>query len=353
MEELITSIHIHTKYSDGSSNHAKIARIAAENNMDVIIITDHNILVNGMEGYYHAGDKKVILLCGEEIHDPYQNPQKNHLIVLGVKDELSKFSHDLNTLTRQVEMKGGLAFIAHPFEDALPAFHESRICWDDWEVQNIHGIEIWNQLSELKTTAKNWLHTIFLVFFPQLIGNHPHPEALKQWDTLLAQGRKVVAFGGADAHALIKHIGPFTKKIFPYEFHFRGVTTHLLVENPISGDLLVDRQMILDSFRKGHAFVAYDLPYPSKGFRFSAMNIEKEIIMGDTIELIGGITLKIHLPIKAECRLIKDGEVINVYELPRVVKTITHPGIYRVECYLDYLGKKRGWIFSNPITITK
>ena len=75
--------------------------------------------------------------------------------------------------------------------------------------------------------------------------------------------------------------------------------------------------------------------------------------MGDTIELDGGITLKIHLPIKAECRRIKDGQVINVYDLPRIVKTITDPGIYRVECYLDYLGKKRGWIYSNPITITR
>ena len=353
MEELITSLHIHTTYSDGSSNHAEIARIAAENNIDVIIITDHNILVKGIEGYYWDKDRKVILLCGEEIHDPYQNPQKNHLLVLGVNEELSRFAHDLNTLTQQVELNKGLAFIAHPFEDALPSFHEPKICWDNWEVQIMNGMEIWNQFSELKSTAKNFLHTIFLVFFEIKFGNHPHLETMKKWDTLLAHGQKIVAFGGADAHALIIHIGPFIKKIFPYEFHFRGITTHLLVDRPLSDNLSDDRQMILDSFRKGHAFVAYDLPYPSHGFRFSAMNMEKEIIMGDTIELDGGITLKIHLPIKAECRLINDGEVINVYDLPRIVKTITDPGIYRVECYLDYLGKRRGWIYSNPITITR
>jgi hypothetical protein len=31
--------------------------------------------------------------------------------------------------------------------------------------------------------------------------------------------------------------------------------------------------------------------------------------------------------------------------------TATLPGAYRVEAYIDYLGLKRGWIFSNPIYI--
>ena len=25
------------------------------------------------------------------------------------------------------------------------------------------------------------------------------------------------------------------------------------------------------------------------------------------------------------------------------------PGVYRVECYIQYMGAKRAWIFSNPI----
>ena len=29
----------------------------------------------------------------------------------------------------------------------------------------------------------------------------------------------------------------------------------------------------------------------------------------------------------------------------------TEPGAYRVETYIQYMGRKRGWIFSNPIYI--
>jgi len=29
----------------------------------------------------------------------------------------------------------------------------------------------------------------------------------------------------------------------------------------------------------------------------------------------------------------------------------TEPGSYRLEAYRRYLGKKRGWIFSNPIYV--
>jgi hypothetical protein len=36
-------------------------------------------------------------------------------------------------------------------------------------------------------------------------------------------------------------------------------------------------------------------------------------------------------------------------------EVLTHitkePGIYRAEVYLDYLGRHRGWIFSNPIYV--
>jgi hypothetical protein len=29
----------------------------------------------------------------------------------------------------------------------------------------------------------------------------------------------------------------------------------------------------------------------------------------------------------------------------------TEPGVYRVEVWRNFLGRKRGWIFSNPIYV--
>ncbi len=40
----------------------------------------------------------------------------------------------------QVEQAGGLAFLAHPYEDALPLFHQTDISCDNWEVLGYPGI---------------------------------------------------------------------------------------------------------------------------------------------------------------------------------------------------------------------
>jgi hypothetical protein len=92
------------------------------------------------------------------------------------------------------------------------------------------------------------------------------------------------------------------------------------------------------------------LPAPTHGFRFSAQGKNGKAIMGDELMMDSAITLQIRLPLKTECNLLKDGKVIKTWTTHEVCTHITRePGIYRVECYLNYLGKRRGWIFSNPI----
>jgi hypothetical protein len=76
------------------------------------------------------------------------------------------------------------------------------------------------------------------------------------------------------------------------------------------------------------------------------------VTVGDDIRLAEGVTLQIRLPMQAECRLIHNGELIKTWEKRDVCTHIaTQPGVYRVECYINYLGRRRGWIFSNPIYI--
>src|SRR5512136_264382 len=92
MHELTINLHMHTTYSDGSGTHAELGHAALRSGLDVIIVTDHNILVQGMNEYYRDGKKKVLLLVGEEIHDQDREPQKNHLLVFGVDRELSQLA---------------------------------------------------------------------------------------------------------------------------------------------------------------------------------------------------------------------------------------------------------------------
>ena len=52
MQEVIINLHMHTRYSDGSGRHKDIAAAAFKAGVDVVIVTDHNIVVHGFEGYY-------------------------------------------------------------------------------------------------------------------------------------------------------------------------------------------------------------------------------------------------------------------------------------------------------------
>jgi hypothetical protein len=279
-------------------------------------------------------------------------PQKNHLLVFNANRDLSSLADDPQTLINGVRDAGGLSFIAHPKDPAAPAFNEDDISWEDWNVQNFTGIELWNGLSELKTVVPTKLHGLFYAFLPQFIGHGPIPETLQRWDDLLATGRRIVAIGGSDAHALFLHLGPLSRVIFPYEFHFKTVNTHLLVPQPLTGDVPSDKKMIYTALAEGHCFVGYDLPASTKGFTFKAKGREQSAIMGDTLPAKGGVTLQAHLPRRAEIRLLKDGIQIGIWKNTEVcTHTATEPGVYRMEAYIDYLGKKRGWIYSNPIYV--
>lgn len=350
MEELIVNLHMHTFYSDGHASHEQIAQAAQRAGLDIVIVTDHNVWVNGIEGYYKNKNKQVLLLVGEEIHNQARDPQKNHLLVFGAGRELAILASDPQLLLDGVRQAGGLSFLAHPDDPAAPVFGETGISWVDWGVQGFTGLELWNAMSEFKSRLKSRLHAFYYAFNPRQIAKGPFPETLQHWDELLNQGRKIVAIGGSDAHGLPAHLGPLRRTLFPYEFHFHSVNTHLLVPQPLSGDLVEDRRMVLDAFRQGHAFIGYDLPASTRGFRFIGQGKESTAQMGDEIATQNGVTLQIRLPFRTECRLLKNGKLIKSWRGQENCTYITsEPGVYRAEAYVQYLGSRRAWIFSNPI----
>jgi len=69
--------------------------------------------------------------------------------------------------------------------------------------------------------------------------------------------------------------------------------------------------MVLDAFRQGHAFIGYDLPASTRGFRFIGQGKESTAQMGDEIAAKNGVTLQIRLPFRTECRLLKNGKPIK------------------------------------------
>src|SRR5512138_3804221 len=115
MHEIVVNLHMHTRYSDGTGTHKDIAQAAIKAGLDAVIVTDHNVLVQGLEGYYRSGRNpstslrkgRVLLLVGQEVHDQNRDPQKNHLLVFNSNRDVSTLSDDPQALINGINDAGG------------------------------------------------------------------------------------------------------------------------------------------------------------------------------------------------------------------------------------------------------
>jgi hypothetical protein len=353
MHEIIGNFHLHTHCSDGASSHREVAYAAAQAGLDVIFYTDHNTWPPDKEAWYtdpQTGNR-VLGLMGEEIHDEDRLPEANHYLCLGTGRSMLDYAQQPQALIDAVKHGGGVGFIAHPIERAAPLFNEPELPWLAWEVRDFTGIEVWNYMSEFKAHLSSKPVAILAAFFPSMFINGPFPDTLALWDKLLATGQKVVAIGGADAHANVYSLGPLKRPLFPYSYLFRAVNTHLLLEAPLYDELASAKAQVLQALQAGHAFVAYDLAGDSRGFRFTATHPGVSVSMGDGIRLTGSVNLRATSPSPADLRLLKDGREIVRTRGREIEYTTDEPGIFRVEAYRRYRTRRRGWIFSNPIYV--
>jgi hypothetical protein len=346
--EAAGNLHIHSVYSDGTGLHREIAAAAAVAGLDFVVVTDHNVWVQGVEGYYDS----VLLLVGEEVHDARLSPQANHLLAYGAETELVNDANDPQDLINQVNQRGGLSFLAHPFEKGSPISPDlAPIHWMNWAVNGYGGIEIWNTMSEFKGLLRGRLSGLFYAHFPSLAIKGPFKATLRRWDQLLAEGRKVTALGGADAHANTYHMGPLERVVFPYTDLFRWVNTHLLLERRLSGDLETDKGIIYSALRAGKTWVGYDRPASTQGFRFHARSGANMATMGDELVRAAAVTFEVELPAKGQVSLIRDGRTVARGRGNRLMFTTAEPGAYRVEVRQWFRGRRRGWIYSSPIYV--
>ncbi|MBN1430593.1 MAG: PHP domain-containing protein [Anaerolineae bacterium] len=354
--EYTGNLHVHTTYSDGTGTHADIAQAAIRAGLDFVIVTDHNVHVSGVEGYYYgqSREERVLLLVGEEIHDVRRESQSNHMLVYGVEQEMAQFAPNPQRLIDEINKLEGFCYLAHPIERAAPLFEEGAIPWVEWDIEGYTGIELWNYMSEFKSYLSSKTAAVRAAFNPEKVISGPYPETLSLWDELQQKGKQIKAIGAADAHATSYSMGPLTRVVFPYDYLFRCVNTHILTPSPLTGNFEGDKKIVLNALKEGLSFVGYDLPASTRGFRFIAQGQNIDVVMGEWIRLGQGLTMQIVLPSPATMRLLKDGEVM-LQEVESTHRTyiVTQPGIYRAEAYINYQGKSRGWIFSNPIFVMK
>jgi hypothetical protein len=294
----------------------------------------------------------VLLLVGEEVHDVRRRPQANHLLAYGTETELAPLASDTQTLINEVNRLGGFCYLAHPHERSSSIGPDlDAIPWVDWDVTGYTGLEIWNYMSEFKGLLRNKLAAIYYAYFPSRGIRGPFRATLRRWDQLLAQGKRVAAIGGADAHGDTYSMGPIKRVLFPYAYLFRCVNTHILTMGRTNGALEHDKELIYDALRAGHTWVGYDLPGSTAGFRFHARSGANHAMMGDELSRTGATKFEVQTPHSGDVRLLRNGRVIARARGKYLQHTTADPGVYRVEVYRTYRLGRRGWIFSSPIYV--
>jgi len=344
--ERVGNLHVHTTHSDGHATHAEVAGFAARAGLDFVVVTDHNVYDGERQGWHDH----VLLLVGEELHDP-EDVHHNHLLALGIDGELADTRPDPQARIDAANAAGGLAFLAHPVEHSGPLAGEPEIDWVRWDVSGYAGLEVWNHMSEFKAHLANWPVTLLAVYWPELVIRGPHAETLALWDRLLAEGALVYGIAGSDAHGQTYTLGPLRRQVLPYEYLFRAANTHFLVEEVWSGDAARDAVLVWDALRLGRAYLAYDRLAPARGFRFTAEHDAVEHPMGDVIEASGEVVLRIAAPARAYLRLVQNGFVVAEGVGTRLTYHTRAPGAYRAEAYRSYALRRRAWILSNPIVV--
>lgn len=333
-------IHVHSTESDGTKTLEEVARIGDEVGLDYILFADHMTLSNrghGKEGWYG----RTLALVGYEHND---EPDKNHLLIYD-----SPGMYDVKfTAKEYVEASAAdnaLTIIAHPDENRDQMSQYPPYEWTDWSIDNVTGIELWNQMSEWMERLTPW-NKLLMAFSPRKSMIGPTDRVLRWWDAL-NQKRKYAGVTSVDAHSFPVKVGPLTVRIFPYKVHFRTLQTHLILPERLSEDVVTARRQVYDAIRDCRVFGSNARWGGMEGFEFSAVNGAERATVGGRISEAEGTRLTAKLPQRARLRLIGNGEQLVETISDRLEYTVNTPGVYRVEAWRY----KRCWIFSNHIRV--
>ena len=333
------AIHIHTLFSDGTKNVDFISKAAKKAGLKWIIITDHNSL-KAEEGIFNG----VYVLKGNEI-----SPDDNHYLTFGVNEVLD-FNDEPQSFVNKTREIGGFGFAAHPDESLTRKNNAKPIRWLDKSVVP-DGVEIWNRFSNWGDNydERNVFTKAYSFLFSKKIVKKPHQETLAWWDKLNKNSEKIVpAIFGVDAHALkIKgYIIPLT--VFPYKSSFETLQNVIRLREPLSEDFETAKKQIFTAIKNGNNlmvnnYVSSDIP------EISFSNSEGSVFDGEKINLDDNTFLNIKFNKKLEIRIYRyDNEIVTAKSKDFTLK-IEQEGKYRVEI----LYKNRGFVYTNPVIVTK
>ncbi len=183
-----------------------------------------------------------------------------------------------------------------------------------------------------------------------LVGtNVDKDEDMRKLTATLRPGIRQLTRGRKPGDVLIK------LDLDPYHRSFQNVSTHIFAKE-------LTEPAVRSALREGHAYVSHDWICDPTGFFFEADGGAKKAgagsskgpthaIMGDEIKMTPGLKLVAEFPLHCHIRLLRAGTVRAEVDAERIIFDVKEPGVYRVEAWVELVGEKRPWIYSNPIYI--
>lgn len=342
-------MHVHSFLGGHSTGtFADIIAGATANQLNFVMMTEHPspnfdtaaMTLTGM----HAG---ILFVNGNEV----ATANHDRLLILP-GDETAAAAGGMTTPELLSQAKVRLAVVAYPAE------------FKSWDTNGYDGVEVYNLFTNSRRinpvitffdglwSWRSYPDLLFATFYDRPVAD------LKLWDAQLANGRRLVATAGNDAHANVGlSLNDSTGKtllgikVDSYERSFRLFRMHVLLP---PGQAL-DTTSLLRALHDGHAFIGFDLFGDTTGFRFSASNGKEQKIQGDVISLGEGVRLTASTPVSSRIVLIRDGRPTSEQSGAATANfAVTEKGAYRIEVYLSQLPppvNSLPWVISNPIYV--
>jgi hypothetical protein len=308
-------LHCHSVHSDGLNTVDECAAEAARQGLDFLAITDHNTVAH-FEEIAARPDDGVLLIPGEEVTTAW-----GHANVWGLGRWVDFRCTDDPAMQRVLDFvgeQGGIFSVNHP-KRGYP--------WEFAGVEDFRMTEVWQGPWRFYNT-----------------------ESLDFWEQRLQAGRRLVAVGGSDCHAI-----PPAEEVQPWPVG--NPCTRVYVEGPL------DEEGVLGALRAGHVFISEDPKGPF--LELTATCGERSYLMGDLIEAPAGTPMRFCLryrgPAEKKLRLLRDGEVWQQVVADReemsleFESSLEEPGYVRAEV-MGFRGRpERGEVvhaMTNPLYLS-
>jgi hypothetical protein len=248
---LVGVVHVHHAPShDSDAPFEEVLEAALATPLDFLVLTEHvePETEGPLPAAEHAGvfprpdGGRLLVLVGVEIPT-----RDGHLLALDVPHVVTAGERPGREVIEEIHALGGFAVVAHPFTHGG---------WHDWGA-DFDGLEVHSQSSDFRRFLGPLfpLHLLRFAFSRESVLEdllvRPERE-LAKWDELLSDGRRVVAFSGADAHCNVSLLG---WRLDPYAQAFRTVQT-------ICPDVPLAEDAIWKALRGGRCRIRYSLYEP-------------------------------------------------------------------------------------------